>query len=138
MIAASRRSGLTLVEVLVAAALLMVFGASITSAFSVAARLHRAAAIVAQRSGAFEPFIVAADASLAAVPECPMVLGDATAGDDEPPGVCWIEVSTCRVDGAELRCGGGDLRRVRLGWTRSAGVASGPSTTIDVWSRRTP
>ena len=133
----ARQAGLTLVEVMIAAALLAIFVAACTAAFTLAARLQREATAIARRSAAFEPYVVATGPALSALAPCSAKVPDASAGDASGAGgatgvVCLREVDTCRIVAGALRCDGGGLWRARLAWQDPS--EPGDAVLLEAWA----
>jgi prepilin-type N-terminal cleavage/methylation domain-containing protein len=131
------RSGLTLVEVLVATALFGLFAAVAASGLITALRLQAAATTLAARTAAFEPLLLAGAAALDELPACGAAAGPAAspapAGE---PAVCRRADERCRLFAGAVRCDGGPLRRVRLALVGEDGDGAGPE--VVAWSLAVP
>jgi hypothetical protein len=119
------RAGLTLVEALVACALLALLGAAVAGVLSAGLRLQADAARSAERTRLLAPYAVPGGPPVDPLPSC-----DA-AGDGEP-NVCVRARSRCRVAAGTLACDGrGGLLRVRLDVVPSPPRAA----PLTVWRR---
>lgn len=123
---ARRRTGFTLIEVLVALGLLGVLGAAVSGALVAGLRLQAEAVRTAERTRLLAPYAVPAGPPVDALPACDEVASDAAAT------VCVRGASRCRVAAATLACGGeGTLRRIELAVVGGAV----PRQSLVVWRR---
>lgn len=105
------RRGLSLLEVLVAGAVLAVAAVTLAGAQASALRSARAARLRGAAVGLAERTLALALASPPRAPRC----ASEAAAPDGPELACRLELEPCRVDAAGLRCGaGGDAWRVRV------------------------
>lgn len=149
---AGRRTGLTLVEALVALALFAVFASATVAGLSVAARLQQRAELDLRRAAAFEPWIIAGASALDALPPCGSGNGTDTdragtegtdtdeAGTD---GACVLHDDRCRLASGGVVCDGGPVRRVRIAHRADVaesrdGAAPRPAVWLDAWSWADP
>ncbi|GEM_PF-2618064 len=121
--------GMTLVEVLVAIALLAVLSTAASGLLIGAARLQAAAAATSARVAALGPYLLAAGPRIEALPVCP-IRPDATHDASAQPGACRADALRCRVEGGVVACDGGGIVRSRIrAWV---GGELGPA--VEVWS----
>lgn len=127
----SRRGGMTLIEVLVALAVFVIFASSAVGLLATGLRAGAAAGRVAEATAVLEPHSVPARVGAVPPPACtPSTAGTA----------CTAERTRCRLTETSVVCdGSGSLWRtvVRAAPSSDAGGARHPAE-IRVWSRVTP
>ena len=127
--AASRPAGLTLVEVLVAIAVLAVLSTAASGVLIGAARLQAAAATTTARVAVLDGYLLAAGPRIEALSDCPAP-SDLSEDASTEPVACRVDARRCRVESGSVRCDGGGIVRSRI--RVLAGGRLGP--TLEVWS----
>ena len=128
-----RPAGLTLVEVLVAMAVLAVLATAASGLLIGAARLQASAATTSARVAALDPYLLAAGSRIAALPACPGPIEGPLAAPGEAlpePAACRADVRRCRVEAGVVACDGGGIVRSRI----RALVGDEPGPAVEVWS----
>lgn len=126
---AARPAGLTLVEVLVAIAVLAVLSTAASGLLMGAARLQAAAATTSARVATLDPYLLAAGARIEALSVCPdpSELADDASTDAV---ACRAGARRCRVEAGSVLCDGGGIVRSRI--RAQVGGRLGPA--VEVWS----
>ena len=125
------KAGLTLVEVLVAIAVLAVLSTAASGLLIGAARLQASAATTTARVEALDPYLLAAGVRIGALSVCPapsdtVGLAEATS---TAPVACRVGSRRCRLAAGRIVCDGGPIVRSRL--RALAGGQLGPE--VEVW-----
>ncbi len=123
-----RRRGLTLVEVLVACALLALLATAVSGLLMAGARLQAGAARTAARTHALEAYLVPGAAGVAELPACGTM-----AAAEAAVTVCLRARARCRLEASALRCdGSGPLLRLDLD---VVGPSVADGAPLRVWGR---